>query len=309
MKIQQLWSIALYDASNAKSIFNIKDYKIVKKIISARFSFKRSSVIMKADPFFYSDSKCLYLFYEQMIRGSKGVLFMVSTFDLQHWSKPKEVLTEKFHLSFPFVFEEYGKHFMIPETGNDNSIRLYCATEFPNKWNLHKILMKGEKFVDTSIIKEGNYYFLFTTTVNRIGINIVYKLKLYTSSSLDSGWIEHPNSPISESMKTARCGGSIFRYNNNLFRPAQDCEESYGKNISIFKIIHLTPIKYEEQLICENIFDYNNNFFSLGGHHFNPIQFKNKTLIAVDGLRSEFWINTIFQKLIIKPINYYIRGK
>lgn len=309
MKIQQIWSIAIYEVSNSVSICNIKDYKILKKFISPKLSFKLSSVIMKADPFLYSDNKCLYLFYEQMIRGSMGSLFMVSTFDLQHWSKPKEVLKEKFHLSFPFVFEDNEKHYMIPESGQNKSIRLYYATEFPNKWNTHKILLKGEKFVDTSIIKEGNYYFLFTTTVNQIEKNITYKLKLYTSSSLDSGWKEHPNSPISESMKTARCGGSIFRYNNNLFRPAQDCEKSYGKNISIFKIIHLSPTKYEEQLICENIFDHKNNFFSLGGHHFNPVQFKNKTLIAVDGLRSEFWLNTIFQNLFIKPINCFLSIK
>lgn len=300
LKIVKIWSIAILDATDSKSIFTLNKHKTVKIFASKRFSYKFPSIICKADPFFYVDEKRLYLFYEQVARGDKGRIYMVSSVDMKNWTKPYEVLREKFHLSFPFVFSENGNHYMLPETMSDNSIRLYRSKNFPNNWTLHKILLTGEKFVDTSIIKEGNYYYLFTTVVS-IEKNIVkYKLKLFNANSLDTEWKEHPSSPISESLKSARNGGSLFRYKKNIYRPAQNCEESYGNNISIYKILQLSPLLYKEQINHENIFDKSNDFFKEGGHHFNTIQFDGSTIVAVDGLKKENPINALFQQLYLK---------
>ena len=39
------------------------------------------------------------------------------------------VLAEPFHLSYPYVFEWQGSHYMIPESGAAKSVRLYRASE------------------------------------------------------------------------------------------------------------------------------------------------------------------------------------
>ena len=43
---------------------------------------------------------------------------MVSTDDLKHWTKPISILNDEgTHFSFPYVFEDNGSVYMIPETG------------------------------------------------------------------------------------------------------------------------------------------------------------------------------------------------
>ena len=49
------------------------------------------------------------------------------------------VLEENFHLSFPFVFEDSGNLYMIPETAENQQIRLYECISFPEKWVLKTI--------------------------------------------------------------------------------------------------------------------------------------------------------------------------
>ena len=71
----------------------------------------------------------LYLFYELQHWDDPGCIAMIKTKDLKVWSKPQMVLKEPFHLSFPFVFEDQGVIYMIPESQEDDSIRLYCAND------------------------------------------------------------------------------------------------------------------------------------------------------------------------------------
>ena len=68
---------------------------------------------------------------------------MTSTIDLKHWTKPLVVLKEKFHLSFPWVFTDAGKVYMVPETGTDGSIRVYEATDDTlTRWKLKRKLIE-----------------------------------------------------------------------------------------------------------------------------------------------------------------------
>ena len=83
----------------------------------------------QADPFLFVKDNELYLFYELQHWDDPGCIAMIKTKDLKVWSKPQMVLKEPFHLSFPFVFEDQGVIYMIPESQEDDSIRLYCAND------------------------------------------------------------------------------------------------------------------------------------------------------------------------------------
>ncbi len=62
-------------------------------------------------------------------------------------------------MSYPFIFKENEQWFMIPETRQDSSVRLYESTDFPNKWQLKKKLLENVELLDTTIHKqEGTYY-------------------------------------------------------------------------------------------------------------------------------------------------------
>jgi hypothetical protein len=138
---------------------------------------------------------------------------------------------------------------MIPETSEASSIRLYKAAKFPSQWFFVGTLLEGGVYLDSSIFRHDNKWWLFTET------NPEHKydtLRLYYAENLLGPWIEHPNSPIvMGNPKIARPGGRIFYYNGRIIRNAQDDATSYGKLVRAFEIIELTTSTYREAELSE----------------------------------------------------------
>ena len=181
---------------------------------------------------------------------------------------------------------------MLPESNESNELRLYECVDFPYKWKLNKIIFDNGKYVDSSIICKGDIYYLFTTHITE---NSFYHELYYCNDLLSDKWIKHPQSPISNNPKFARNGGSVFSHNNNLFRPAQDCSVSYGNNLSIFNVTHLSIDKYEETLVATNFFPKYK--FKHGGHHFSHIEYKGQNIKAFDKKSREYAITPLFSSL------------
>ncbi|NIR67375.1 MAG: hypothetical protein GWO10_27260, partial [candidate division Zixibacteria bacterium] len=68
------------------------------------------------------------------------------------WKYQQVILDETFHLSYPYVFKWQDEFYMIPETFETDSIRLYRASNFPNEWEFVETLVDGKDFVDPSIV-------------------------------------------------------------------------------------------------------------------------------------------------------------
>jgi hypothetical protein len=276
------------------NIFDFDKHKSIKEIHSDQFSFKINPVNAVADPFLFVDNDTLYLFYEEKINFyGKGVIKLTKTKNLTDWTPPCLVLIENFHLSFPFIFKNGADLFMIPETGEDNSIRLYRPNSDLTEWIFYKKILTGNNYKDSSIYTKDGTLYLFTT----INSENTLTLRLYFSDSLDKTWIEHPRSPICSGGKIARNGGSVFNYNNELYRPVQNCEKLYGGNLSIYKIADLSKDGYREELVNEDILPKHIPFYSLGGHHFNYINFKNEIIVASDGLQYDYNVFNLFQRM------------
>jgi len=62
-------------------------------------------------------------------------------------------------------------------------------------------------------------------------------------------WHEHRSNPIKVDVRSSRPAGKPFVINGTLFRPSQDCSESYGRAIVINKINKLTIDVFEETSI------------------------------------------------------------
>jgi hypothetical protein len=276
------------------NIFDFDKHKSIKEINSDKFLFKINPVNIAADPFLYVNNNTLYLFYEEMINFyGKGVIKLTKTKNLTEWSPPCVVLEENFHLSFPFVFQNGADLFMIPETGEDNSIRLYRPNSDLTEWMFYKKILSGNNYKDSSIfIKDGTLY-LFTTIKSEKTLT----LRLYFSDDIDKTWLEHPSSPICSGSKIARNGGSVFSFNGELYRPVQNCEKLYGENLAMYKISELSKEGYREELINEDIFPKNIPFYFLGGHHFNFVNFQNELIVASDGLQYDYNVFNLIQRL------------
>jgi len=288
-----IFSVQISKVDLIDDIFTLDKYQIIKKNSSCLFN-PGNLPVTKADPFLFEKDGILYLFYEEQKRiNQNGVIKMTFTTDLVHWSKPKTVLEEKIHLSFPFVFQIKGENYMIPETSEENCIRLYKGSNDLIHWKSERILLKGDKFVDTSIFYHQELFYLFTS-IQTSDNN--YSLMLYFSDSLSGNWIQHPKSPIQRGKLNARNGGALICINNEIYRPAQNAEKIYGGNLGIYKIIQLSKTEYVEEIIKSDIFS-NETFFLIGGHHINFIKYKNMNIVATDLLQKSFNLSCIMNRI------------
>lgn len=246
---------------------------------------KPKPILYQADSFLFVKDKELFLFYELQHWDDPGYISMVKTSDLKNWTEPQIVLRQPYHLSFPYVFEDNGIIYMIPESQESDSIRLYQANEDLTDFTYVRTLLQQERkdgihynFNDSHIYRKDNKYYLFTSYQK----DWTYYQELYMADNLLSGTFErHPSSPICVSNEYGRNGGSLIQYGNKLLRVTQDCHENYGDNVSLMEITQLDEQNYQEQLFMRNVFPKNNIFID-GGHQLNIVHFQDKYIYATD---------------------------
>ena len=125
---------------------------------------------------------------------------MRSTKDLKNWTEEVDVLIEPYHLSFPYVFEDHGKIYMIPESQENDTIRLYQANADLTDFRFVRILLKQERdkqinfsFNDSHVYHKDDKFFLFTSYQK----DWMYYQELYLTDDLLNGeFTKHPQSPF-----------------------------------------------------------------------------------------------------------------
>jgi hypothetical protein len=160
---------------------------------------------------------------------------------------PVPVLERPYHLSYPFVFEWKGSHYMVPESSNNRTIELYEAEEFPYRWRFVKDIMTNVEAVDTTIVRRHGLWWLFTNMRENEGGPINDELFLFRSDDLlGDDWVPHPLNPIVTDVRSARPAGRIFEMDGVLYRPSQDCSKCYGYAVNINRIQEMTEATYRE---------------------------------------------------------------
>ena len=125
------WSIGIYAS---KSILGPYSSEGVHNPVLTATDVDDVVAVFVADPFMVKKDSSWYMFFEVFNAESKnGEIGMATSEDGLRWKYEQIVLTESFHLSYPYVFESAGQYYMIPESSNEGSVRLYRAEEFPTK--------------------------------------------------------------------------------------------------------------------------------------------------------------------------------
>ena len=57
----------------------------------------------------------------------------------------------------------------------------------------------------------------------------------------------HARNPVKYDVCSARSGGTPFVYRGQLYRPGQDCSETYGGAVRLNRITRLTPQEFAEE--------------------------------------------------------------
>lgn len=301
--IMECFKIRVLRYENGDDIFNINKGNPLLDLNAGNCYLTPNPTIIEADPFLFVKGDRLFLFYESKRLKDPGVLKMTSTQDFKKWTKPVVVLKESFHLSFPYVFEDNGDIYMIPETGAVNSIRLYKATSPElNKFELFKTLIEAPMdakiamgYGDNCVIRHNDKYYLFTQLQYEDKINT---LELFVSDSLTGKFSMHCKSPIQHSQKFGRNAGAILEHNRKMYRFSQDCTRRYGDNVHISEITKISTTDYDEHVVYENIIPVNNRFYKEGGHQYNAVEFNGQFIVATDAKEyHNLMLQRIFNKI------------
>jgi hypothetical protein len=283
------WSIGIYQG---KSPFHLAPSDMAHNPVLTAKDVKDITAAYVADPFMIRIDGTWYLFFEILNQMSeRGEIGLATSKDALTWTYQRRVLAEPFHLSYPYVFESQGEFFMVPETFQTDTIRLYKADSFPFQWSFVSTLIIGKDLVDPSIAHYRDKWWLFASS----GIHPfrAENLHLFYADDLLGTWQEHHKSPVIRgNMKIARPGGRVINYEDKLFRYAQDCAQTYGRQVGAFEITDLTQDRYSERAVSEEpiVKPAKHGWNQMGMHHIDPHPLADGTWIAcVDGWR---WIES-----------------
>jgi hypothetical protein len=278
----ETWSIGIYEGPSAFDLSGSTN--VANPVLTARDVTDIDAAFV-ADPFVIVDNSTYHMFFEVWNSTTgHGDIALATSSDGWRWDYEQVVIDEPFHLSYPYVFRWEDDIYLIPESGDDRSVRLYRAASFPREWALQATLLWGYHFTDPSIFRHDDRWWLFTSFVESD------VLRLYHADHLEGPWAEHPSSPIvREDPNIARPGGRILQLDDRIFRFAQDDYPNYGNQLRAFEITVLTPSTYEEvPAATEPILRGSGaGWNKLGMHHADHHFVDGRWVVYVDGTTIE----------------------
>lgn len=220
-----------------------------------------------ADPFPIEKDGKIWVFFEEFDGKTQKGKIGLGEWNAQELVSTRIILEEDWHVSYPFIWEENGSFYMIPESGEAGKTYLYKATDFPFRWERSGILLEEEAY-DPTLWKSGDQYWFFVNQRPHPGTSAFVELYAYFSLSLENPiWTPHALNPIVSDVRASRPAGRIFQQNGKLYRPAQDSGKRYGHRVKIQEILKLTDTEFEEKTV--RIFEPDEINGTLGTHTFN----------------------------------------
>lgn len=283
MEVPQLWSIGICEGS---SLLDLAPSPRAANPVLTAAAVTDAPAAYVADPFMQRRAGGgWWMFFEILNRRTRcGEIALASSPDGFRWDYQRVVLKEPFHLSYPFVFDWEGHHYMIPETADTRTVRLYRAREFPFEWEFIETMASGRRFADSTAFRHGGRWWMFTETSGALPFG---ELRLYGSDDLIRGWTEHRASPLRfDDPVSSRPGGRVIEDGGRLWRFSQNCATRYGLDVRAFHIEVLTPTEYREApagdapVLCGSGSGWNEH----GMHHLDAHRLDDGRVIAcVDG--------------------------
>ncbi len=185
-----------------------------------------------ADPFVFEDGNDVYIFaelYDYIKR--RGIIGYYRINDPE--SKWTPVISEDYHLSFPYIFKYNDQIYILPETSQNSSVHLYRAVKFPDKWEKNEVLLSGVKYADT-------------TPFSSYGRRMAFSYDLSVPCLRVIDFTDGRNVVAdSSSPELKRPAGKIDLLEH--IRVAQNCKEDYGKGLIFYSFSLGEDLSYEER--------------------------------------------------------------
>ncbi len=182
-----------------------------------------------ADPFVFERDGEHYIFVEQYLSDKDKGCIGYYEFENGIPMNKGIIIENSYHMSYPDVFEYEGNIYMIPESSANNSVDLYRADHFPDKWHLVNSLISGNKYVDSTVYFDSDHHYLISYSIEN-----GYEVHIF-NLDLNNYSVELVSKKKYEK-NVARPAGRLFWEDNKLIRPAQDCSSKYGEAIILYQV-------------------------------------------------------------------------
>lgn len=223
-----------------------------------------------ADPFTFCDEKKSYIVAEHYsYRTKKGTIVLIQP----GHNQTKTIIEKDTHLSYPFIFEENGIIYLMPEESNAGKLNLYKWNTISKTFDFYRTILELP-CVDASIVKHEGLYYIF---LGLKGLLPNEKLFIYYSSQIEGPYQPHEANPVKVSPSGSRMAGAFFYHNNMLIRPSQHSIKYYGEKVIFQKVKQLSTSNYSEEVDSE-LLPFKNSPFNCGLHNYH----KNDHLEVVD---------------------------
>lgn len=260
MTSEKMYSIAIRKRKDTNDFFwNHDDYLFEELKIDCKNRY------WLADPFLFEKNGLVYVFYEafDLIRRKGEIGY--SIIDGSGKKLPIHIiLDEPYHLSFPYLFEYGGDILMMPESCGDNSIKLFKAISFPDKWEEHEVILHDIFACDTIIAQDKH-------NIKYLLASVMYRDETPNGNYI-SCWVKNIRFKLNQELKVdgdgllvaegdrgIRNAGKTFMHEGKLFRVGQNCPNKlYGKGLVLFEVESLEPYK-EKLLWIKDCEDFDNH--------------------------------------------------
>lgn len=207
-----------------------------------------------ADPFVVTRAEQTICYVEDYCyEKQKGYIAAIALTGNKGYRLLGTVIEEPFHMSFPFLFEYEGELYMVPETSESGSVRLYKCLEYPLKWEYQYDLLSDIHAFDSMIFEANGVWWLLCTVREQGKSDDSSSLyAFYSDNPISNTWKPHQMNPLIIDSQIGRNGGLLRNEAGNMVRVRQEQGfNQYGKAFSLAEIIALSPDTFHEETIAQ----------------------------------------------------------
>ena len=198
-----------------------------------------------ADPFPYRYDGRDWLLVEEY-GHPKGVHGRISRVDLRDEHAPVvPAIARARHISYPYTFCDGPHVYCAPEMSQEDGCVLYLL-HADGHWEPRHHVLRGRRVVDPTIFRHGDRWWLFATEPPPLHNRVLHA---FYADSVEGPWTAHARNPLKRDLTAARPAGRPFVVGDRLFRPAQDCSETYGGAVNVMEIGALSPDEFSESAV------------------------------------------------------------
>ncbi len=212
---------------------------------SIRWLPPRRELYYFADPFPFQHQGQDFLLVEAYghPKGVKGEICRIALAKDGGGVTAETVIVRPEHLSYPCIVQDGAFVYCVPEMHREGGCTFF-RLEDDGSWKAAHRILPERKLVDPTIFRHDGCWWLFCTDAES-GSNVA--LLAFHAASLEGPWTAHALNPLKCDAGTARPAGEIFRLDGLLYRPAQDCRQTYGGAVTLMEITALSPDSFREQ--------------------------------------------------------------